>query len=343
MSENGTITRMGLVQAILVIALIIGGIYALVWVGALQYGSGVSELAIRYDSISGQVKDVSSGPFTYKSKDFFDNIVRIPLNVQTIELAGVDFATQTFGVFVLSKDNLEIEFEIRFRYGVVAENAVSLWKKYPGLTYQNDAIIPAIRSVVRDVIADYNAVELQENQALIQSTISTELAEKLRTSDSFAGGIGLIGLDVTDINLPDGLLESIEAKVRAQQDFIRASFEAQRIITLANAEAQRTIIQATADAQRQIIQANATATQRVIEAFGTAQAQLTIANATAQSLDLIATTMGLNETERASLTQIYVFFQQLQLVAQANPNVTFWFFLGDPGSGTFLLLPTENP
>ncbi len=304
-------------RGLLLLAFIVIGIIAIVIAGfTTTYSVGVSEAGILVNTIDGSF----SGPITGPTTQFFQkapwvNLITISTSVQTITLQG-----NATGVFVLSKDNLEIEFDVNVRYQVSASHVIDLYKKFPGQTWQNDAIIPHIRAAFRDIVAGYPADQIQIVRDNIQSGVEQELASRIGNDTSLAHAVNIVTTQITDITLPSSFLNAIQLKLNAQQAFLQASFEASKIVLLAQAAANASIQQA----------------------LGIKASQLIIANGTAQSILYISNQLGLNQNQTAALTQTYVFMQQLQALCAASnaPCQNLVLLLGS-SNGTFFQIPVK--
>lgn len=108
--------------------------------------------------------------------------------------------------------------------------------------------IPSMKEVVKSIVANYKADELITKRSEVSSLIQDKLQTKLNE----------FGLQVTDINLADisfsdAFNDSIEAKVKAEQDALakrneleKTKYEAEQQIVRAKAEAETIRIQAEA-------------------------------------------------------------------------------------------------
>src|SRR5207249_4573558 len=138
------------------------------------YSVGVSEAGILVNTIDGSITGPINGPTTqFFQKAPWVNLVIVSTSVKTITLEG-----NGSGVFVLSKDNLEIEFDVNVRYQVSPSFVIDLYKKFPGQSWQNDAIIPHIRAAFRDIVAGYPADQIQIVRANIQTGVEQELSAR---------------------------------------------------------------------------------------------------------------------------------------------------------------------
>ena len=305
--------------SIFILAILVVGVIVLGIIGAsTTYSIGVSTTGILVDPFSGAITGPVNGPITsFFGKAPWVNVITIPTSVWTVTLEG-----KPNGVFVLSQDNLEIEFDINFRYQVSPSHAIELYKKFPGQNWQDAAIIPHIRAAFRDVVARYPADQIQLVRDQIQAGVEKEITENIGNDTSLASGINVVSVQITDITLPDTFLKAIESKLAAQQAYLQSQFEAQKVVLLARGQANATIQQA----------------------LGVKASQLIIANGTASSLNFIVKSLHLNQSQAAQLTQTYVFMQQLQSLCQqvAAPCQNMLLLIGGQGGQIFELPITKK-
>lgn len=221
---------------------------------------------------------------------------------------------------VLTRDNLNVSLDVTVRYQVMATNVITLYKRYPALSWEDNTLVPLIRSSVRDVVANYTADELQAVRAQIQAGVEAKLTTSLGTEPSLANDIQLIEINVRDIVLPNSFLAAIQAKLNAQQQLLQAQFQAQQLVVTAMGQRNATIIAAEA-------QANAT----LIQAAANAQS---ISNIISQVEAKTGTTW--NSTQVAGFTNMYTELQLLSKLTGQN----LYIFVGSPNGS--LIIPTKT-
>src|SRR5437660_10869049 len=245
-------------------ALIILGMIAIIsaaTAAASFYSVGVSQVAILVNQQSGDFSGPIIGPtFGWKSP-FFVNVVIISTSTQTISLVNTTKdQSQSNGIFVLSQDNLEIEFDVNFRYQINANHAIDLYKKFPGQNWENSAIIPHIRTAFRDIVSKYPAEQVASSaRAAIQTGVEQEIAQNIGNDTSLSGAIQVVATQVVDITLPGSFLNAIQNKLNAQQQLAQAQFQAEQLVVTALGQKNATIIAAEAVANATLIQAQANA------------------------------------------------------------------------------------
>jgi regulator of protease activity HflC (stomatin/prohibitin superfamily) len=124
---------------------------------------------------------------------------------------------------VPSKEGLSVELEISLLYSLSFENANKIYKTV-GEDYVEKILIPQFRSVVRGVTSKYEARALYtaEREQLARE-METELTKLVGPR-----GITLEAAPLRQIILPPGLTNSIEEKLKSEQESQRMQFILQR-------------------------------------------------------------------------------------------------------------------
>jgi prohibitin 1 len=124
---------------------------------------------------------------------------------------------------VPSKEGLSVELEISLLYSLSFENANKIYKTV-GEDYVEKILIPQFRSVVRGVTAKYEARALYTaEREQLSREMETELAKLVQPR-----GITLEAAPLRQIILPPGLTNSIEEKLKSEQESQRMQFILQR-------------------------------------------------------------------------------------------------------------------
>ncbi len=124
---------------------------------------------------------------------------------------------------VPSKEGLSVELEISLLYSLSFENANKIYKTV-GEDYVEKILIPQFRSVVRGVTAKYEARALYTaEREQLSREMETELSKLVKPR-----GITLEAAPLRQIILPPGLTNSIEEKLKSEQESQRMQFVLQR-------------------------------------------------------------------------------------------------------------------
>ncbi len=279
------------------------------------YTVGVSQVGILVNPYTGEFSGPVAGPtLAWKSAPWI-NVVIISTSVQTIQMVG-----SGQNINVLTRDNLNVSLDVTVRYQIMATNVIALYKRYPGLSWEDNALIPLIRSTVRDVVANYTADELQAVRAQIQAGVETKLTASLASEPSLANDVQLIEINVRDIVLPNSFLQAIQAKLNAQQQLLQAQFQAEQLVVTAIGQRNATIIAAQAQANATLVQASANA-----QSITTIVSQVEAKTGTTW-----------NSTQVAAFTNMYTELQLLSKLTGQN----FYIFIGSPNGS--LIIPTKT-
>ena len=136
---------------------------------------------------------------------------------------------------VLSSNGLEIKLDASVLYQATTAT-VALLHQTRGEAYEDDVIIPAIRSATRSVVGRYTPEQLYSTK---RDAIQTEIFEETK---KILGPqyIQLNAVLVRDVTLPPTIKTAIERKLKQEQESLEYEF---RLVT-AKKEAEKQIIEA---------------------------------------------------------------------------------------------------
>src|SRR6266496_5237137 len=161
------------------VILLIIALTSLGFIASNIYTVGVSQVGILVNPYTGEFSGPVAGPtLAWKSVPWV-NVVIVSTAVQTIQMVGPGN-----NINVLTRDNLNVSLDVTIRYQVMAANVITLYKHYPALSWEDNALVPLIRSSVRDVVANYTADELQAVRAQIQVGVESKLTTSIETEPS---------------------------------------------------------------------------------------------------------------------------------------------------------------
>ncbi len=136
-------------------------------------------------------------------------------------------------------------------------------------------ISPAVQEVVKATSARYTAEQLITQRSQVKSEIELGLNEFIKQtlgSRGVQGAIRIANVAVTNFDFSGEFNTSIEAKVKAEQDSLRAENEKRTKVTQAEAHAKEVILAAQADADSKKLAADATAYETEAESKARAAA-----------------------------------------------------------------------
>ena len=168
-----------------------------------------------------------------------------------------------------------------------------------GPAYVQRIIEPVVEETVKSVSAKYTAEELIQKRPLVKSEITEQIKAKL-----FERNITVEEISITEFQFSDSFNKSIEEKVKAEQDALKA----ENLVKLKEAEAQQTIA----------------------EAEGLAEAKRLAGDAEAYALNVVGQALKENPD---LLTMEYI--------QNWNGKLPY-FYSGDNGDGPQMLLTVPN-
>jgi regulator of protease activity HflC (stomatin/prohibitin superfamily) len=197
---------------------------------------GAGEVGVKYSLMGGVSEDqLGEGLFFKMPWEFYTkyNVKTQDYTMSIIEEEGVIHRADE--ISAITKDGLTIDLDITVLYKIDPAKAYYIHKTI-GPNYQSIIIRPQIRSIIREVVSEFNAEEVYgEQRKAVEEGISTRLNLKLDVKD-----IILEDVLLRNVALPTLLKQSIEAKLTAQQD----AFKMEYVLQKAEKEAQRKVIEA---------------------------------------------------------------------------------------------------
>jgi regulator of protease activity HflC (stomatin/prohibitin superfamily) len=221
-----------------------------------------TERAVVFNSVSGQL-ETPREPGIHIIIPGIQQVTLYPISQQSYTMAesseGLGSANVSDAIEARSVDGQEVRVDltILFRLSSAADDLNRIhvdWRNEPG-GYRDGLIRPTVRSVVRDVVANFIAEELYGRG---REEMQNEIQTRLRTSLS-ARGIVMTDLLVRAINFTPQFTDAIERKQIEEQELQRARTEAERVRTEAAGRAEAAIEQARGEAQAILVRAAAEA------------------------------------------------------------------------------------
>jgi regulator of protease activity HflC (stomatin/prohibitin superfamily) len=160
-------------------------------------------------------------------------LIRVPVRTMNLTVTA-DLPT---------KEGLTVKTEVSLLYHVQREKIPTILREI-GENYENTVIAPTFRSVIRDVSSRFVAKDLHTaERATIERTIAEDLSKFLEGK-----GFVIEAVLLKNIQLPESLVNAIEAKLQAEQEAQRMQF----VLDRERLEAERRKIEAAGirDAQK---------------------------------------------------------------------------------------------
>ncbi len=131
--------------------------------------------------------------------------------------------TKDEGMDVLDKNGLSINVDVTVRFHPVYERIGYLHENF-GRSYDNNLVIPEVRSSVRQVMGRYSAEEIYSTKrAQVETSIKSE-TEKVLSENN----IIMKTLLIRSINLPPQIKKAIENKLEQEQEALAYQFRLQK-------------------------------------------------------------------------------------------------------------------
>jgi len=138
-------------------------------------------------------------------------------------------------ITALTKEGLSVDLDMTVLYRLNEEQASDIYKNV-GLTYDEKIIRPSIRSVIREVIAKYEAKDIYSEK---RQDATIQIQDSLR-EDLEPRGIVIEEVLLRNVVLPSNLANSIQEKLQAEQEAEKYDF----LLTKEEKEKQRKVIEA---------------------------------------------------------------------------------------------------
>jgi regulator of protease activity HflC (stomatin/prohibitin superfamily) len=234
-------------------------------------------------------------------------------NTQTEEFVGFDLSDDNAGsIAVRSADNLEIYVDFAVTYHIPAQNVSKMRIQYGD--YKQTVLMQVCRSVPRDTMAQFNALDIIGDQrSVVEQSMRENITAKLQTF-----GLQVDNFALRDIRPPEAVSKAIEDKKVAEQYLITAGYQAQSRIILAQGNLTATIINANASAQAQVIKANGSA----------------------QAIALIMDMFHQQDPDATNTTLNYLTWLYIQALSDPNSNIAY--IIVPQGNGTPVLIQTPS-
>jgi len=176
-------------------------------------------------SLFGKVRDREMPSGIHLKNPF---AVVTPMSVRTEEytmskVANEGRVTGDDAIPALTREGLSLTLDITVLFHLESSKAAGLYKDV-GLNFEEKVIRPEIRSIIREVIAVYDAKDIySEKRDEVVQKIQDKLAKKLS-----ARGITVEDILLRDVTLPPNLATAISEKLQADQEQQKYDFILQK-------------------------------------------------------------------------------------------------------------------
>lgn len=225
-----------------------GGIVLLVLALVVLFGSfgtvdaGERGVKTKFGEVVGTYE-----PGLYFKMPIIETVHRMNVRTQTVAYE------MDAPLYAASKDQQDVDIAVVINYHIDPSAIAHIYTQY-GTTdsYEADVIRPAVRDSIKAAVSKFTAEEITSQRENLSSTSIVLLAERLAEFS-----VSIERVNITNVKFSPEYTASIEAKVTAEQnalkaenDLARVQFEAQQRIEQAKAEAEAIRIQAEAVTQQ---------------------------------------------------------------------------------------------
>lgn len=162
-----------------------------------------------------------------------------------------------------SKDLQSVSTEVTLPYSINPDLAPAIYQKIGGLEQIDAAVIkPAVLESTKKVTAQFTAEELVTKRAQVKELLDTSISDYVGTTlkkKGLDGALQIGNLAITDFGFSDDFNKSIELKVQAEQEALKAENVKRKTITEAEAQAVKAKLGADASAYSTEVQSKAEA------------------------------------------------------------------------------------
>jgi regulator of protease activity HflC (stomatin/prohibitin superfamily) len=156
----------------------------------------------------------------------FAKLTRMSIQTEEYTMSRISTEGRVKGddaIPALTREGLSVTLDITVLFHLNSENASNLYKDI-GLNFEEKIIRPEIRSIIREIIAYYEAKDIySEKRDEVVKRIKDKLAEKL-----LIRGIAVEDVLLRDVTLPANLAQSIQEKLQAEQESQKYDFILQK-------------------------------------------------------------------------------------------------------------------
>ena len=171
-------------------------------------------------------------------KNPFASVTKMSVKTQEYTMSSIQGEGSVYGSDVipaLTKEGLSVDLDMTVLYKLNPTEATTIYKEI-GVDYVNVIVRPQIRTIIREVVANFEAKQLYSED---RQRVALDITEKLEPELTKRGVI-LERVLIRNIALPSQLVTSIEEKLVAEQDAERMTF----VIRQEQKEAERKVIEA---------------------------------------------------------------------------------------------------
>ena len=210
---------------------------------------------------------------------YFDFCLTEKYDIYNTKVQNLDIRTQAY-----SKDAQTMEITMTVQYRIRKENALDIAEEYGSVEIMADRIEAIATEKTKAQLSGYSAMDIIETRANVSPMV--EAAIKDAVDENYY--VDIVTVVLTNIDFSDAFEQTVEDKMIAEQEKLKAEYEKETAIV--NAEKELEVAKRKAEAALTIAKADA-------------EAQIAVAEAEARAIKLksieVARALGfkINETE----------------------------------------------
>lgn len=160
---------------------------------------------------------------------------------QTVTMYDLTVHSQNRALASYSKDAQPMTASIEFQYQLTADSAMKVARQYGSYEALEQKLGQVVEERVKIVLSRYGAMTLLENR----STLSAQCFDEVREIEN-TFPVTFTSVVISDVDFSDAFEASVEAKMKAEQDALRAEQEARQAVIEANRDKEVASIEAEA-------------------------------------------------------------------------------------------------
>lgn len=213
---------------------------------------------------------------------YFDFWLTETYDLYDAKVQNLEITTQAY-----SKDAQTMDVVMTVQYQIDTSKAIEIANKYGSIDMLANRIESIATEKTKSNLSSYSAMNIIETR----STISPQVEELIKTTVTDEYYVNIVAVVLTNIDFSDAFEKTVEDKMIAEQEKLKAEYE--RETALINAEKEKEVAILAAEARLETAKADA-------------QAQIELAKAEAQAIQLksieVARALGFTITETAVTT-----------------------------------------
>ena len=223
------------------------------------------------------VKHLGEAKHIRTAGTYYDFWVTDKYDVYDAKVQNLEVASAAY-----SKDAQTMDIAMTVQYQIETDKAIEIAKQYGSMDLLSNRIQSVAIEKTKSVLSSYSAMDIIQNR----STISPKVEETIRNAVDSEYYINITAVVLTNIDFSDAFEKTVEDKMIAEQEKLKAQYEKETAIV--NAEKELEVAKLAAEA-------------KLAAAKADAQSQIEIAKAEARSIKLksieVARTLGFQISE----------------------------------------------